>query len=257
MNDMAAPQHCVVFATPTYDHRVTLEYLRSLTETEWALASAHILHGYVYQGGDQFIAKVRNKLVWRFLTHFPMATDLFFLDDDVGWPADKVIEFIHRPEDIVAGIYPKKSEMVDFPVELACDGATGELIERDGLYQALGIPMGFTRIKRHVLEKLAKHAQTFKDQEIDGNPGEYPGIFETGIGSDGWWWGEDHTFCRKWLDLGGSIWVDPSISFAHRGHRKWEARLSDHLDTFRDRAVKAVETQKTKNFDINAGEVVA
>lgn len=243
----------VIFATPTLSHAVSLEYLRSTIETQWALAGAKIPSGFITRGGDCFVAKVRNKIVTEFLRDFPTATDLFFIDDDIGWPAAKVIEFLNRREDIVAGIYPKKSEQIDFPVELAADPGTGRLFERDGLVRAIAGPTGFLRIKRHVLEKMAAVSQTFRDIELDGSDREYYGLFETGIGTNGWWWGEDYTFCQKWGAMGGEIWVDPSIEFTHRGQRKWTATLSDHLQTFRDRAALAT----VDAIDLNQGRVAA
>ena len=29
---------------------------------------------------------------------------------------------------------------------------------------------------------------------------------------------EDYTFCRRWQEIGGDIWLDPSISLNHYGH---------------------------------------
>ncbi len=245
----------VIFATPSLSHSVSLEYLRSTIETQWALAMAKIPSGFITRGGDCFVAKVRNKMVTEFLQNFPTATDLFFLDDDIGWPAAKVIEFLERPEPVLLGIYPKKSEETDFPVELAADPVSGELIELAGLVRAVAGPTGFMRIKRAVLQALAERAEMFTDLEQDGSTPKHYGIFESGIGSNGWWWGEDYTFCQKWNAMGGEIWVDPAIAFTHRGQRKWSAMLSDHLGTFRERASKAADAkeQMPSLLDINQG----
>ncbi len=224
----------VIFATPSFTYAVSLEYLRSFTETQWALGQSGIQSGMITRGGDCFIAKVRNKIVTEFLDGFPDATDLFFLDDDIGWPALKVVEFLSRPEDVICGIYPKKSDDADFPVELSV--VDGALVDRDGLVKANAAGAGFMRIKRHVLETLAASAHKFKDLELGGDVREFYGIFETGIGPNGWWWGEDYAFCQKWIGAGGEIWVDPAIEFSHRGQKKWTASLSDHMQTFRDRA---------------------
>jgi len=189
-------------------------------ETEWRLAQLGIPHGYKQVGGDQFIAKARNRLITEFLTEYPMATDLFFIDDDVGWPADAVIKFLNRPEDIVAGAYPKKTDKPEFPVELSM-GEDGGLIEKDGLYQANLAPTGFMRIKRRVLEALVKDCPTYTEACIEGKAQRWA-LFEAGANYDkGEWWGEDYVFCQKARNAGFSVWIDPDIEFTHRGNKRW------------------------------------
>lgn len=232
-------KQCVVFATPTLAHQVSVDFLNAMLDVRLLLAQRGIPHAFRQVGGDCFVAKARNKLATQFVQEHPQATDLFFVDDDVGFPAEKVIEFLGRPEDVVAGVYPKKSDATDFPVTLL--GSADGLIEHNGLIQAHAVPTGFLRIKRRVVEQLAGRSTKFKDRGANGEIEEFYNIFEAGRGPDGFWWGEDYTFCRKWSDLGGEIWVDPSIPFKHRGSKTWKAALSDHMDTFRANAITAVK----------------
>lgn len=232
----------VVFATPSYSHRHAMEYTRSLIETEWVLWQAGCATAHMQRGGDCFVSKVRNKMVTDFLTQFPDCQNFFFLDDDIGWPALKVLEFLNRPEDIVCGIYPKKSDEIDFPVELAYDENTGLLIERDGLMEAWVVPTGFMRIKRHVLEKMADKFGTFKDIDLENGVGvvkDYYNIFECGPAPSAnmLFWGEDYTFCKKWLAMGGSIWIDPNMEFTHRGNKKWTDNMFNHIGMLREKAL--------------------
>lgn len=225
----------VVFATPALGASVCLEYKNSMMQTVMLLGQNGIPHGVLDRAGDAYLGKVRSKLATEFLESFPTAQNFFFLDDDIGWPAHKVIEFLKRPEPILAGIYPKKSDEVEFPVEMLFDLGTGGLIERDGLFRAGGIPTGFLRIKRAALEKLAAMSRRFRTMEPEGVRWYYY-IFETGVADDEWYWGEDYCMARKWLDTGGEIWVDPNIEFTHRGTKKWKNTLANHLDTYRERA---------------------
>ena len=232
---------CVIFSTPTLSHSFSAEFKRSWTETIWACASRQIAVGVNDMGGDPYLAKVRSKLATAWLRDYPIATDFFFLDDDIGWPAQKVIEFLERPEPVLAGIYPLKSDDINFPVELKADVTTGKLIERDGLVAALSVPTGFLRFKRHVIERIAKISAPFKDQSPDGTPTEHLEMFRMGRAADSWWWGEDYYFSRAWVDgLDGELWVDPNIPFTHRGSKAWKGNLSDHLEKYRERAAEAV-----------------
>jgi len=207
-----------------------------MLQTTWVLAREGLTAGHMDRDGDCFVAKARNKLFWDFLLQFPATQNFFFIDDDIGWPAEKAVELIRRPEDVICGIYPKKSPELDFPMSIATDN--GRLVERGGLYLAVLAATGFMRIKRHVIERLCSLAPRFKDMEPDGSMQEYPSVFESGPGPDGLWWGEDYTFCRKWQALGGEIWIDPDIQFSHQGLNNWNGKLIDNLWILQDKAAK-------------------
>ena len=235
-------KQCAIFATPSLNHSVTLDFLRSWTNTVWALNRSGIDHGRIDRGGDCFIDKARNKLVQQFLDG--KGTDLFFLDDDLGWPSEKVVEFLARPEPILVGVYPKKMDELDFPVALDADRSTGELITDQGLYLASFCGSGFLRIKRAVLEHLVTLVPRFTDIELQGKTASYPHLFKTGVDDAGWYEGEDVAFFRLARANGYETWVDPDIHFKHRGGKTWEGKLSDHLDTFRARAKMAAKTKE-------------
>lgn len=241
----------VIFATPTYSHSFVAHYMRSLQETQCLLTANGITWGCMVRPGDCFVDKARNKLVTDFLRVFPKTENFFFLDDDIGWTAEKALEFILRPDPIVAGVYPKKSEEVDWPCTFAVSHE-GELIESEGLILATMVPTGFMRIKRHVLEKLAAESNIFSDEAPGGERLDYHYIFECGRGEDGKFWGEDYTFCRKVTAAGLNIWVDPNITFKHQGVRTWEDRILDHLPTFRRRAKAASKGL----LDPNSGKIM-
>lgn len=235
-------QQVVIFATPSLSHTVSLDYLKSWTNTVWLLKDKGIVHGRIDRGGDCFIAKVRSKIVTDFLNG--PGTDLFFLDDDINWPSAKVLEFIQRPEPLIAGVYPKKADKVDWPTALLADEKNGELIVNDGLYLAEFAGCGFMRIKREVLETLYPKAHPFKDIEFGDVEFNSRAIFNSGPATDGWWRGEDVDFCLSARAAGYELWVDPNIAFSHRGQKRWDGTLADHLDTFRERAKMAVQKQK-------------
>lgn len=226
-NGQAKPS-LVIFATPTLSHAVSIEYHQAMLGTATLLMQRGIGQGWHVVGGDQFIWKARNRLVCEILADFPEATDIFMIDDDVGFPPSKVLEFIARPEMVLAGVYPKKNQHNEFPIELETDDA-GRIIARDGLYKAKTIPAGFLRIKREVLEQLAAGAETYAEPDSAGQWHERSYIFEAGV-RDGKLMTEDAIFCRKWRDLGGEIWVDPDIQFSHRGAAVWHGKLATMID---------------------------
>lgn len=212
-----------VFATPSLSHSVSLEYFRSFMETSQLLQQAGITHTSIQVGGDCYLAHARNRLVHTFLNDFPEATDLFFLDDDIGWPAEAVLRLLRDEPDVVAGIYPHKQDDVSYPVSL--EMTDGHAVQVDGLFLAKTVPTGFLRIRRHVLETMAAASAIYAHKTATGVDTVHE-VFRMGA-YDGEWWGEDIDFCNRWRAMGGTIWVDADITFTHSGRKQWRGRLMD------------------------------
>lgn len=237
------PRQFVMFAIPCYDRRIAHECFQSCVQTEWQLHKNKISSSYRFVTGDQFIAKARNRLVTDFLTEkeFVEATDLFFIDDDVGFQPEKVVELLKRPEAVVGGVYPQKIDEPSFPCTFELQD--GKFLQNaDGLYSASLAPLGFMRIKRWLLEELVKGKRLYRDDNGDGTSGIRYNLFEAGLLPD-WqnWSGEDYDFCCKVRGIGEKIWIDPDITFAHRGQKRWEGNLAAFMNTNAEKIQQKVE----------------
>ena len=184
---------------------------------------------WICVGGDPYVHKARNRLASDFLTNYPDATDIFFIDDDVGWPAASALRFLQRDEDIIAGAYPKKNDNPEFPVQILTDD--NRIVCRNGLYKAALVPTGFLRIKRHVLEACAADSGVYPEPDAGGGNVDCWDIFRTGFVADerggkrGRWWGEDFFFSVMVRNLGFEVWLDPDIDFTHRGSKAWKGNF--------------------------------
>lgn len=226
-----------MFAVPCVSFTVCVEFLHSYLATTQLLLQAGIQHGLVNINGDCYLGSARNRLVHKALTEFPDATDLFFLDDDIGWEPEAVLRLLADDVDVVAGVYPKKQETLEFPVVM--DESSGHLIKSvSGLFKALRVPTGFLRIRRHVLEQMAAVSAKYIQQMPDGGNAELAEIFQVGV-KDGRLWGEDFDWSNKWRAMGGELWVDPTITFTHSGRKQWKARLWDSAQPVQSGAVPA------------------
>lgn len=221
-----------VFATPCLSHTVSIEYLLSALRTEKLLLDNGIGHEWTNRTGDPFIAKARSSIACDFLAG--KGTDLFFLDDDIGWPCEKALEFIQSDAPVIAGVYPHKLEETSWPCSLEADGPG--LVEQDGLYRAVLAPTGFMRIKRWVLDKLYEGAPPYREIESDGRWFERRAIFNSGPAADGQWWGEDYAFCNACRAADIEVWIDPNIPFYHRGTKRWAGNMSGSMETFETKA---------------------
>lgn len=207
----------IFIAVPSYAGGAGAPFLASLFESVQALDAAGIAADFAIEAGNCHIDDARNSLVTTFLE--TDCTDLVFIDADVGWRASDLVKLVQYDRDVVAGIYPKKQEKAEFPVR----ALPGErMASPDGLVEVEGVPTGFLRIRRSVLERLAEKAPKF----IGSDGREYPLIFERTLEA-GHRWSGDYAFCRKWKAAGGKIYVDPEMFFTHEGAKEWEGRLGD------------------------------
>ena len=217
-----------------------------------ALAKAGIEAEWLLHQGDVHVDDARNACVAKFLES--AATRFMFIDDDVGWDEHEFLKFIKHDRDVVAAIYPKKSDEMDWPVRLL----PGELqAADDGLLQVENVPTGFLLIKRRVLESMAADADHFKRKDT----GTTPLLFERGLTGDLRWSG-DYWFGRKWTERGGTIWVDPEMTLTHSGLKTWTGHLGDWLrqkagifDPITDKTYRLLQSGvvRPEIFDVLAG----
>lgn len=194
-----------------------MEYTSSLLQTGVLLAQAGIGVFHCVAPGNPFLDVARNRLVDEFLK--TDATDLLFVDADVGWDAKSVTRVLEHPQEVVGGMVPKRDANVsDTNVyhQNAVTGVMGQGAQGAGLFQAMEIPTAFLRIKRTAFDRLKKH----------GVGTEFVPYFK--IGSKAKDFGEDIYFCRRWCETGEFLWVDPDITFTHRGGRVWKGNFFDH-----------------------------
>lgn len=169
--------------------------------------------------GDCHVDDARNALVNDFLKS--ACDDLVFLDADVGFQSADLIRILSVDRDIVGGVYPKKSDREEYPVWLK-DGP--RWADEDGLLEAVGFCTGFMRIKRHVLEKMAAESAEYIAASGEAIREVFKREIIDGVRNSG-----DIAFCRRWVAMGGEVYVDPSCYLEHRGPKTWAGTLGSYL----------------------------
>jgi hypothetical protein len=215
-------------ATTSGSGRVFASYAMSLAESVAYLTSQGLAFDYWLHSEDCHVDDARNFVIRQFLqTQAPM---LVFIDDDVGWEPEALAKLIlYKDADIVGGAYPLKQEKEDYPVRLIADKA--ELWARkDGLLEVEGVPTGFMRINRNVIEKLAdqrKHTR-YVAPGFDPAEPQHLVLFERMM-VDGKRWSGDLNFCREARNAGFQIWLDPEMNFTHSGIKRWDGCIGDYM----------------------------
>lgn len=234
----------VCLATPVYD-RPSAGYAHSIFASSAAFSQAGIAVELAILSGDCHVDDARNRLVRDFL--LGDCTDLVFLDADMSWRARDLVKLCQYDRDVVAATYPLKQDDDAFPVRYLGKELWSD---KDGLLEVDGVPTGFLRIRRHVLQRLSDEAVKFKPKA--DQRGDLPLIFERQV-HNGYRRGGDYAFCHKWRQTGGKIYIDPEICLDHSGEQTWSGSLGHHLRVGNEGALAAgiaeisagIETPKT------------
>ncbi len=164
------------------------------------------------------------------VTHF-LQTDfdrLVFLDDDISFEPFGLIRLLSYDVDCVAVPYVKRKHPPEFmfrsdvvfdrdnPLVPVPDGPAA------GLCEVAGMPAGIMSLKRGMLEKMWRHyydEHVVYDQLVPDNwtvrmfdPYRYTddeGRPRT--------LSEDYSFCQRWRDIGGKVYLEPNIKTGHHG----------------------------------------
>lgn len=174
-------------------------------------------------------------------------THLMFIDSDIGFTPEDVLQLVSHDKDIVVGAYPLKglrwSNLVDlkdcsdpedvrrrvteyvvnFQFASDEDLQKGRLDVVDGLIEVKDAGTGFMCIKRSVIETMIKKMPEIEYRKesrfliSEEDDGVRWAIFDCEIDEDERYLSEDYLFCRRWQRLGGKVWLDPQIILSHVG----------------------------------------
>lgn len=220
----------IIIALPAYTGLVHCGTMRSLLYDVAALMNAGHAVRVVEEIGNADIARCRSMIVAKFLAQ-PQATHLVMVDTDVAWEPGGLVRLIEAGVDFVAGAYPMRiGDGTQFHLRMLPQQVhTAD--PRTGLVEVEAVPAGFMCLRRSVLEQMREHYADSKFSFAECPGGVAWDLFEAYWETDAdglrHKYGEDYSFCKRWRDIGGKVWVDPSISMGHLGTKIWKGRLAD------------------------------
>lgn len=215
----------VVFCIPT----ITQPYqctLDSVRDSVPLIEAAGWAHSIVYEIGSPYISCARSTMLRKALD--AMATHIVFIDHDLSWDAQDLLDLIEAEGDVVSGNYRFKKDEVEFMGTLVPDINGLPQVRPDGGLKAHFIPAGFLKITRNAVSRFitAYPELCFGDK---CNP--CVDLFNHGA-FEGKWYGEDFAFSRRWRDLGGEIVILPKLNLVHHTKEKgYGGTFHDYLMT--------------------------
>lgn len=196
----------VCIATTSYD-RCDDHYTFSLASSLEALHEAGIQTAYYLLNGNCHVDDARNRIIQEFL--LSDCTDLVFIDADVSWQAKDLVKLCQYDLAVVGGVYPfrRADKQDDMPMRMMHGASVA-----NGLLEVEGLPTGFLRFRRKVIERLVEECE-----EFDGNNGHetrQPILFQRVL-KDGTRWGGDLHVCNMWRNMGGHIFCATEMQLGH------------------------------------------
>lgn len=235
-------------ATPCYGGQLNEPYFRSTVKLMTFFNQHQIPLAFGTIANESLVTRARNVLLAYFLASD--YTHLMFIDADIEFQVEDILKLYIHNKEVAVGAYPKKGVAWQRIRENVASNPSKELNDREiaalgsdyainfkfvnrdaktisvenGLIRLHDAGTGFMMIKREAILKLIKAYPEIKynnDVQINNNnlSDHFYALFDTMIDPiDKRYLSEDYTFCRRWQEIGGDIWLDPSISLNHYGH---------------------------------------
>jgi hypothetical protein len=220
----------VLIATPSYDGKLDVYYIDSLLNT-LSLAENNNVEVYpLFICYDSLIERARNDLFK--IAYSNDIDNLFFIDSDVGWNPQDFYKLVKSDKDIIGGSYRKKTDNEELYVVKALDKDNPKLnlsVDKDGILEVAGLGCGFMKISRKAINALWEVSKHYTSEKGDARM-----VFEV-VCEDGQLISEDIYMCKKWRNLGNSVYLDTNITCSHTGAKTFVGDVGKWINSFRNR----------------------
>ena len=227
----------IFISTPCYDAMMTMQYTISLLNLVTFLNKYKIDFVIDFIGNESLITRARNNSLGKFMNSD--CTHLLFIDSDIEFPAQAVLDLLIFDKDVTCCAYARKgynwnkltysmrhditskesleSRGLDFTYN-AIYNEKNELIKESNFIKVKQASTGFMMIKKEIVEKLYK-----KHKELDiitdnlsNADNKICGLFCCMI-KNKQYLSEDYSFCERVNDIGGSVWINIKHNLNHIG----------------------------------------
>lgn len=174
------------------------------------------------------VSEARNILLTGWYDLLPQSTHMLFIDSDMGFTPDLVLEMLQFGEPMVGALYTRKC----LPVQWAASGMGTEFTERRGNFMKVaGLGMGCFLIRRDAIDIMLKQMPELSDTRMEFHAakdiltgGRMIRAFDGMDSPDGSGrLSEDLAFCARWRQCGGDVWAAIGHEVEHVGAYSYKA----------------------------------
>ncbi len=231
----------IFIATPCYGGMVTQEFTQSLLNFLVSCFQNKINCHIELAGGESLIPRGRNHLVSKFMASD--CTHLMFIDADIQFDGNDILKLLHHNLPVVCGAYPTKSLGERYVINLVNSEKIG-FFPNTKVTEVADAGTGFMMISRETIEKMKEsYPELHYEGDFDGGYQTLTGYSEEEIllmrknlysffdtihepNSDHYL-SEDYAFCKRWRDIGESIFIDASILLNHIGKYTFKGNVNN------------------------------
>lgn len=179
------------------------------------------------------IAELRNMVLSVWYDTMPDSTHLLFVDDDMGFPPELILDMLTFNEPVVGAIYPKRTSP-----RIWCGSGIEAAEYRAGFIEVDGVGGGVLLIRRDAVTKmldvfpdLIGEYMVLEDLKVTGAKRTFR-FFDAILTPDGKA-GEDISFCRRWREAGGVVWASTAYTIDHVGPWRFSGCFAKERDAER------------------------
>ena len=201
----------ILIATPCLDQKADAYFVHSLCESIKLGLKNDLDIRCVFLANESILPMARNEL---FALSYKSKDDaMVFIDDDEYWDAAALIDILLSKKDVISVPVVNKSDKEIsynvYPME------NQEADPIDGYMKLNKTGTGFLKLSRQVIVDLweSNTELVFRDRKLK-NICEYTYQNDNFIG-------EDITLSNKIIELGYTIWCDPSHTVSHIGNKMY------------------------------------
>ena len=248
--------HKIFIGTPCYGGMITADYFKSCMQLVALAATKKIELQFGTIGNESLITRARNTLVQLFMDGD--YSHLLFVDADISFNPESVIRMLEFNQDIVAGVYPRKTidwikvkktlkdnpnitedELLAASLQYNLNVKNPDRIEaKNGFIEVMDAATGFMLIKKDVFKRMASNYPELKfkpDQHINQSHDKEFNYHETSKWNYAFfdtmiegqrYLSEDYAFCRLWQNMGGKIYADILSGMTHYGNYSFKGNVA-------------------------------
>lgn len=229
--------HSIFIFVPAFGQQISAATFLTTHALQQALAAKSI-GGGISTLSFPDIAELRGMALTIWYDAMPQSSHILFIDADMGFSPDVVLDMVMLDEPLVGSIYPQRK----LPLSWAGSGTGQPVTERRGNFMLVeGVGMGCCLIRRDCVQKMLEKFPELIDTRLHLHPAgdtlrqaganrllrffEKLDIADRGLVS------EDLSFCIRWGQCGGKTWASIGHRMSHVGPYDYSGRYLDLVES--------------------------